>query len=366
MRFASLAGLMSLTTAIALAETLKVGDFAQGAEFSKCIKITDFNSKSLGDEVEVVDKVDGCCPEGYIPGIKHYKNYWGAMVICGFKDDGSLSMKLSTSNGVKTCEYNKCYVVKMDLTCKDDSKMTLDGCCPKGQYTDTCSHYAKSQSFFKEKVGYCLSYQKKYKLEGTADATDDQVTADGVTSLSLTNLRAYTVCPGGFGDASGGTATEAASPAPAPASDKSAAPASEGGKGPVVNGEKLTCDSDYMKNILTGLEKTFENYKGCDEKTQMYTLEVSGYSSDLPMGRNGNVNKYGIGMMCVGGNTYYVFTEDTEQATWDAFKASPPDESKVLLKCLLGEGGADPPATTSSALRAAVGMIAVLGAFMLA
>jgi len=200
MRFASLAGLI----VCAGAATLKVGDFAQGAEFNKCMKITDFNTKTLGDAVEVTDKVDGCCPEGYIPGIKHYNNYWGSMVVCGFKDDGSVAMSSKTSNSVKTCEYNKCYVVKMDITCKDSSKMTLDGCCPKDQYTDDCKHYVKSQSFFKEKVGYCLSYQKKYKLEGTSDKTDDQVTVDGVTSLSLTNLKAYTVCPGGWGSSSAG------------------------------------------------------------------------------------------------------------------------------------------------------------------
>eukprot|EP00746_Dinoflagellata_sp_MGD_P157225 gnl/MRDRNA2_/MRDRNA2_86143_c0_seq1.p1 gnl/MRDRNA2_/MRDRNA2_86143_c0~~gnl/MRDRNA2_/MRDRNA2_86143_c0_seq1.p1 ORF type:complete len:345 (-),score=102.83 gnl/MRDRNA2_/MRDRNA2_86143_c0_seq1:191-1225(-) len=181
----------------ATAETLKVGELAQGAEFTKCINVTDFNSKSLTDEVEVTEKVDGCCPEGYIPGIKHYNNYWGSMVICGFKDDGSVAMSTSTSNGVKTCTYNKCYVVKMDVTCKDSSKMTLDGCCPKEQWNDNCKKYTKSQSFFSKTVDYCLSYAKNYKLEGTSDKTDDVVNG----TLSLTNLKAYTECAGAFGGA---------------------------------------------------------------------------------------------------------------------------------------------------------------------
>jgi len=448
---------LSLTAGLAQAETLKVGDFAQGAEFTKCIKITDFNSKGLADEVEVTDKVDGCCPEGYIPGIKHYNNYWGAMVICGFKDDGSVKMSMSTSNGAKTCTYNKCYVVKLDITCKDESKMTLDGCCPKDQYTDNCMHYTKSSSFFKEKVGYCLSYQKKYKLEGTSEKTDDQVTSDGVTSLSITNLKAYTVCPGGFssggsyelvGDAacvdesgSHGTGalkfakstdkgeacaaactadpdctgydnraagcvyykikitgsnaastayqcykkvTAAPAPAapasesspapasPAPASESSPAPASEGsGKGPVINGKELTCDEEtYVKPVLDGLASTFENYKSCDEETQKYTLEVSGYETELQAGKNGNSNKFGLGMMCVDGNMYYIYTTDTKQATFDALKASPPDESGVLLKCLLkegsGGGSSDPASTTDFAVRAAAGMTAMLGALVVA
>jgi len=460
LRFASLAGLI----VCAGAETLKVGDFAQGAEFSKCIKVTDFNTKALGDEVEVTDKVDGCCAEGYIPGIKHYNNYWGSMIICGFKDDGSIAMSSKTSNSVKTCTYNKCYVVKMDITCKDSSKMTLDGCCPKDQYTDNCKSYVKSQSFFKEKVGYCLSYQKKYKLEGTSEKTDDQVTADGVTSLSLTNLKAYTVCPGGWGSGSAGyelvgdaackndagspgkgdlkfskttdksdphtncqaacsadatctgyddrasgclyykikitgsnkastayqcyrkvvaaAAPAAAAPAPAEAAPAPAAPAdapaetapapapaAEGGSGtgPVVGGKELTCDDEtYIKPTLEGFASTFENYKSCDEKTQKYKLEVSGYETELQAGKNGNSNKYGLGMMCADGNMYYIYTKDTEVATWDALKASPPDESGVVLKCLLKEGSSAPPATASSAVGAAAGMVGILSAFMMA
>jgi hypothetical protein len=357
-------GLLMVSTK---AETLKVGDLAQGSEFTKCIKITDFNSKTLTDDVEVTDKVDGCCPEGYIPGIKWYNNYWGAMVVCGFQDDGSVKMSTSTSNGVKSCTYNKCYVVKLDITCADSSKMTLDGCCPKDQWDDKCKMYTKSQSFFKEKVGYCLSYAKNYKLEGTNDKTDDVV--DGV--LSLTNLKAYTECAGAFG---GGTSGPSPAPEPAPASGSApspAAPAKGSGKGPVVGGKELTCDDEtYMKPTLDGLASTFENYKSCNEETQKYTLEVSGYETELQAGKNGNSNKYGLGMMCVGGNMYYIYTVDTKQATWDALKASPPDESGVLLKCLLkegsGGGGGSGPTTASNAIRAAGGAFALVGASMMA
>merc|ERR1712093_455884 len=98
------------------------------------------------------------------------------------------SMSSSSSNGAKTCTYNNCFVVKMNITCADNSKMTLDGCCPKDQWTDdTCKHYTKSQSFFSTKVSYCLSYQKKYKLEGTSDKTDDLSTSkDFGTRLNIT------------------------------------------------------------------------------------------------------------------------------------------------------------------------------------
>merc|ERR1719324_1649581 len=136
-------------------------------------------------------------------------------------------MAMTTSNSVKTCESNKCYVVMMDITCADNSKMKLDGCCRDDadldadgngkhttQWTADCKMYSKSQTFFGTKVGYCLSYAKKYKLEGTNEKTDDVV--DG--TLSLANLKAYTVCAGAFGGAASGekaAATPAATPAAA-------------------------------------------------------------------------------------------------------------------------------------------------------
>jgi len=140
----------------------------------------------------------------------------------------------------------------------------------------------------------------------------------------------------------------------------------------MIGDEEVTCDHTTVKTIVDGMKSTFENYKKCDEETQMYTLEVSGYETELQAGKNGNWNKYGSGMMCVGGNMYYIYTEDTEQATWDALKASPPDESKVVVKCLLGEGssgggGGDGGATTSSsAVHATVGIVGLLGTAMLA
>merc|ERR1719146_558642 len=37
-----------------------------------------------------------------------------------------------------------------------------------------------------------------------------------------------------------------------------------------------------------------EPYTKCDEKTQKYTLTVSGYDTELQAGKNGNANKYGL------------------------------------------------------------------------
>merc|ERR1719217_184261 len=108
MRSTILALVLSLTATTALAdahgEKMKFADSEQGAAFDKCIKIEDFTTKTLDDEVEVVARDEGgCCPDGYVPGAKHYNNYVGAQVICGFKADGSVAPSTGSSNGAKTC-----------------------------------------------------------------------------------------------------------------------------------------------------------------------------------------------------------------------------------------------------------------------
>jgi hypothetical protein len=187
----------------------------QGAEFTKCISINDFHTKLPTDEIQVVDRdaTTGCCPSCWMPGTKWYNNYWSSMIVCGFKEDGSVDVSASTSNGARKCTYNKCYVVKMDITCKDDSKMKINGCCPDKQWTDDCKMYSKSQTFFGEKASYCLSYAKKYKLLGSmpADQTDGK--------LGLSTIKAYTGCapfnPAGSGGSSPAPSTGGTSPSPA-------------------------------------------------------------------------------------------------------------------------------------------------------
>lgn len=210
MRSTSLALLLSLTAIGAVAETMKFADSEQGAAFDKCIKIEDFTTKTLDDEVEVVAREEGgCCPDGYAPGAKHYNNYVGAQVICGFKDDGSVALSTGSSNGKKTCTYNGCYVYKQGLPCKDDTKQLLNGCCAKEadcknnacNFQDECLSYAYNfKTVYGNQVNYCLSYAKKYKMENTADKTDD--VKEG--KLVVENLYTYTSCAGGA--AGGGSA----------------------------------------------------------------------------------------------------------------------------------------------------------------
>jgi len=215
-----LALVLSLTASSALAETMKFADSEQGAAFDKCVKIEDFHTKTLDDEVEVVAREEGgCCPDGYTAGQKYYTSYQGAQIVCGFKEDGTAATSTGSSNGAKTCTFNSCYVQKQGLACKEDTKQLLNGCCgaTKGSRTfkDSCLSYDYTyKTVYKNEVQYCLSYDKDYGSKGwsgTAETTDDQ--KDG--KLVVENLYTYTPCEGG--SAGGGGA------APAPAATASSA-----------------------------------------------------------------------------------------------------------------------------------------------
>jgi hypothetical protein len=176
----------------------------QGAEFTKCISICHFNSKTLEESVTVTDRMEGgCCPQGFIPGAKYYATYQGAQVVCGFKDDGTIALSAGSSNGQKTCSYNKCYVQKQHLPCADDSRQLINGCCGKTKnsrsFKSACLHYDYTlKNAYAQEYEYCLSYDKDYGSKGwvgTQEGSDDQ--ADG--KLQVANLYTYTPCEGGLG-----------------------------------------------------------------------------------------------------------------------------------------------------------------------
>lgn len=188
----------------AAAGSIKVADLENGAEVSTCIKIEDYNTKKMDEEMETAEREadSGCCPSGFTPGVKHYNQYLSAMIVCGFKDDGTVSVTTGTK-----CTYNKCFVMKADMTCKDDSKMTVNGCCPSGQAPDDCTMGSSSSNALK----YCTRYKTAdWKLEYTAEKSDD--IKDG--KLQLDKLQVYTECPGvsgsGGGQSSDGKASDAA------------------------------------------------------------------------------------------------------------------------------------------------------------
>lgn len=180
-------GLTSLIAGAPLAETLKIGDLAQGSEFTKCINVTDYKSKGLDDEVEVTDKTDGSCPDGYTPGSEFqdgysHKDYWSSMIVCG---------KFGANE-------KKCYVAKMDVTCNDGSKMVLNGCCPQGEWPGSCKRGSKCKGIGDSGCSYydgaCTHYAERKKTQGTEDASDDL----GTEGLNIANVRAYAPCQDAF------------------------------------------------------------------------------------------------------------------------------------------------------------------------
>ncbi|CAK0909155.1 unnamed protein product [Prorocentrum cordatum] len=202
--------------AVAAAETVKFSDYDLGAEFTKCVKISDWNTMGVDDEVEVADYGDdGCCPTDYTPGVAlgSGTEYHKGVVRCGLNDDGSRS---GMSTGT-TCDYGKCFVVNPAFTCSDadSSKMTLGGCCPTtSDYGDDCYGYSKSTS---NSVEYCSTYKVvgfSWETLGSS-ATDDDI-ADGAlawgTAVGGSGVYNYGLC-----GSSGGL------PAPASLARRSAA-----------------------------------------------------------------------------------------------------------------------------------------------
>jgi len=202
---------------IGSAAAAKIADMEQGAAFDKCISITDLETKTIDDDITLVDRdaAGGCCPEDTIPGVKYTTSYFGPQIVCGFKADGSVAISTGSSNGAKTCTYNSCYVLKQNVACAE-GRQFLNGCCaaPSDCATNACGFKADCKNYassfsnaYSNSVNYCTTYDKDYGTKGwagTSDLTDDQ--ADG--KLQTDKLYTYTQCAGGSGseteaDASG-------------------------------------------------------------------------------------------------------------------------------------------------------------------
>lgn len=193
----------------------KIADMEQGSEFTKCFKIDDWNTKTADDDLELADRDEnGCCAEGFVPGVKLYAQYFGAQVVCGVNDDGSAgSYSSSSSGGTTTCDYKKCYVMKIadKIVCKEDAVALLNGCCgaTKGSRTfaTDCLNYEKSHSSVTAGANanpdYCLSYHKNYGTKGNSGTPEKDDITDG--KFQIDKFNAYAPCAVGGGGGSGGS-----------------------------------------------------------------------------------------------------------------------------------------------------------------
>jgi len=201
---------------VASAGTVRFDSFTQGQEFTECVHSTHFTTKTLADDVTTIARdANGCCPKNYTAGVQMYTKYAGAQIVCGFKTDGSVAMTSATSNSVKTCTPNKCYVWKQNLPCADGSKQFLNGCCAATTASKDNSFPALCLNYYYKTKGkdnvagdinrYCLTYHKNYGTAGdagTVDKTDDQ--KDG--KLDTAKVYTYAACVGGIAAGSGGSA----------------------------------------------------------------------------------------------------------------------------------------------------------------
>lgn len=185
---------------------VKLSSMSDGAKFDKCISKADWEGKTLNDDITLQDRdANGCCPSGSVPGVQHSTGYMGAQVVCGFKADGTVATSTSTSNNVKTCTYNQCYVWKQNLECSSGNQF-LNGCCAAsascaanacGFKTD-CKNYASTMTSSKYGAAtkYCTTYHKDYGTKGrrgTSPKSDD-IASD---KLDTSKVDTYTACDGG-------------------------------------------------------------------------------------------------------------------------------------------------------------------------
>jgi hypothetical protein len=205
----------TLLSLLRLGAATILNDMEQGAKFEKCITIADWEGKTLADDITLQDRdANGCCPEGTVPGVKNYNNYVGAQVVCGFKEDGTIAMSTSTSNDVKTCTYNQCYIWKQHLECTTGYQR-LNGCCAASAdcTTGTCGFKTGCKNYAYSNPGnsdakYCLTYNTNYEMQYTSEKTDDQ----SDNKLQIDKVYQYTKCSGGDVSTGGGAT---ATPAPA-------------------------------------------------------------------------------------------------------------------------------------------------------
>jgi hypothetical protein len=186
--------------------TTTLGDLDQGASFSGCILISDWETKTLSEAITLRSRNScGCCPAGTVPGEWLYDNYQGAQVVCGFdSSDGSVSRSMGTTS---QCTYGSCYLYKQNLPCADGSRQLLNGCCGAGtrgadrlsfDEDISCLGYQDSRNnIHGEEAEYCRSYHSDYSRCGNkgTDADSDDVRAiSGSFMLVPANIREYTRC----------------------------------------------------------------------------------------------------------------------------------------------------------------------------
>ncbi len=172
----------------------KIGDFQQGAKFTECIAISDFVSKTLNDQVDILPReADGGCPVGYIGGDfpslglpdTFAGNKFSSQIMCGFQADGQargMTVSTSFSTGQKTFDYGMCFVVKQDVKCSDGSSQLLNGCCNSATtFSSGCSsdgglyHYSQEQGRPQTSYAVCTNYAAGSTTPsfGTSATSDD-------------------------------------------------------------------------------------------------------------------------------------------------------------------------------------------------
>lgn len=206
--------IVSLVAGFVIASAVKLIDLEEGSLFTQCIKIQDFENKSIEEDIELLPRDEmGCCPSGSVPGVKHTNMYVGPQVVCGLRTDGSISITFNDSKvffrnaWMKTCVYNDCFVMKQNLDCADGNKQLINGCCAakascggnKCGFKEDCKNNNQNMSnAYSERVNYCTTYHRRNDSEGTSSSSDDVDTSGPVKRLVTNKLYVHARCDGGI------------------------------------------------------------------------------------------------------------------------------------------------------------------------
>eukprot|EP00929_Paragymnodinium_shiwhaense_P002329 TRINITY_DN102558_c0_g1_i1.p1 TRINITY_DN102558_c0_g1~~TRINITY_DN102558_c0_g1_i1.p1 ORF type:complete len:275 (-),score=31.54 TRINITY_DN102558_c0_g1_i1:590-1378(-) len=197
---------LALVGGLHVVSAVVLNDTEDGAPFTKCVGVHDFEAKTLLDNVTLQERnADGCCPPGTLPGAEHVPGRAGAQIVCGFSHEAGVKFETNQRNFLAPCTYSECYINKQNVACLNGTQR-LNGCCAEAEcssescgFGDDCTHVLRTvQDLGKAaKSRVCATYHKDWMSEdtvGTDDDDDDFENTSGTKKMLPCNVFSFASC----------------------------------------------------------------------------------------------------------------------------------------------------------------------------